>query len=423
MIIANIRCDFDYTIFFYTIFLKEEMDMPLTKINTKIVFLLFVFAISTIFIFYSENNGRYPDNIPSNLSNNSTNANVHSGDLIQKKVSNARPGDTVIVYPGDSIQQKINNVNSCDTILVYPGLYKENLVVDKPLSIVSKQGKSADTVIQAANPEKDVFHITANNVTISGFNITGSRSKAGIYYTGSNSSITGNTLVYNKYGAFLKSSSDIVIRNNTVFQNEFGIYLRNSSKNTLENNEANDSSHYGIFIENSTENELDFNIVNSNSMYAVCLKNSNNNWLKNNNISNNELKVDVNGINLENSNSNKLISNYISNSWKGVNLTNSSDNELGKNRVSHNYFSISLQNSNGNKLLNNTIEMHPYTFSITLGNSQNNIIKGNTVGLNKETADMNKEIKVFYNPDSRNNTIEGELYTDHGRGTGVFREE
>lgn len=392
--------------------------MPLTKINAKIAFLLFVFAISIIFIIYSENNGKYSDNIPGNLSNNSTNANVNSGDLIQKKVSNASSGDTVIVYPGDSMQQKINNVNSYGIVLVYPGLYKENLVVDKPLSIVSKEGKSANTVIQAADPEKDVFHITANNVTISGFNITGSQGKAGIYYTGSNGNITENTLVYNKYGAFLKSSSDIIIRNNAVFQNGFGVYLSNSSRNTLENNEANNSSHCSIYMEDSTENELDFNVVNSNNEYAVCLKNSNNNWLTSNNISNNELKVDINGINLENSNSNKLISNYISNSWKGVNLTNSSDNELSKNRISHNYFSISLQNSNDNKFLNNTIELHPYTFSITLGNSQDNIFKGNTVGLNKETADMNKKIKVFYTPDSRNNTIEGELYTNHGRGTG-----
>lgn len=380
--------------------------MHLTKINTKIVFLLFVFAISTIFIFYSENNGKHPDNIPGNLSNNLTNSNVHSGDLIQKKVSNTSSGDTVIVYPGDSIQQKINNVNSYGTVLVYPGLYKENLVVDKPLSILSKQGKPANTVIQAADPEKDVFHITANNVTISGFNITGSQGKAGIYYTGSNGNITGNTLVYNKYGAFLKSSSDIIIRNNTAFRNGFGIYLSNSSRNTLENNEANNSSHCGIYMEDSTENELDFNVANSNNEYAVCLKNSNNNWLTSNNISNNELKVDINGINLENSNSNKLISNYISNSWKGVNLTNSSDNELSKNKISHNYFSISFHNSNGNKLLNNTIELHPYTFSITLSrHSQNNIIKGNTGGLNEETESLDK-IKVHYTSNSKNNTFE-----------------
>lgn len=127
--------------------------MSLTKINTKIVILLFIFSISIIFIFYSQNNGKEFDNI-GNLSNNSTDANIHSGDLIQKNVSNASYGDTVIVYPEDSIQQKINNVNSYGTVLVYPGVYKENLIVDKPLSIVSKQGKPADTVIQAADPEK-----------------------------------------------------------------------------------------------------------------------------------------------------------------------------------------------------------------------------------------------------------------------------
>jgi parallel beta-helix repeat protein len=348
------------------------MNMSLTKINTKIVILLFIFAISLIFIFYSEINGQYPYSI-GNFCNNSTDANIHSGDLIQKNVSNASYGDTVIVYPEDSIQPKINNVNSYGTVLVYPGIYKENLIVDKPLSIVSKQGKSADTVIQAANPEEDVFHITANNVTISGFNITGSQNKSGIYCSGSDSNITGNKLSYNMYG----------------------VYINNSTRNTLDNNEVNNNS-FGIY-----------------------LKASNNNQLRSNNVSGVGIFVGFNneawGIYLEDSNDNKLMSNSISGLWGGLNLNNSSNNELNNSSILDNYFSLILENSNNNKVLNNTIVKRGYSFSVVLAHSQNNTLKGNTAG-------PNTEIEVVYDFNSTNNILEGELYTTNEKGTGgVYR--
>jgi nitrous oxidase accessory protein len=166
--------------------------MPFTKVNAKVVLLFFIFAISTLFILYSGNNEKYPDNIFGNLSNKSMDVNSDSGDLIQNKSNNVSFGGTVIVYPGDSIQQKINNASSDSILLVYPGVYKENLVVNKSLTIISKEGKPImKTVIQAADPKKDIFHVTADNVTISGFNITGAEGKAGIYDIGSNGNITG----------------------------------------------------------------------------------------------------------------------------------------------------------------------------------------------------------------------------------------
>jgi nitrous oxidase accessory protein len=46
---------------------------------------------------------------------------------------------------------------------------------------MSKPGKSTETVIQATYPEQDVFQVIADNVTISGFHLTGAKSsKAGI---------------------------------------------------------------------------------------------------------------------------------------------------------------------------------------------------------------------------------------------------
>ncbi|HOW13474.1 NosD domain-containing protein [Methanosarcina sp.] len=278
----------------------------------------------------------------------------------------------VYVRPGDSIQQAINNTSSGGTVIIYPGLYKDNLVVDKPLVIISKPEETTDTIIQAADPEKDIFYVLADNVTISGFNITETE-RVGIHCSGSYSNITGNKLSYNKYGVYLEDSNRNILEKNEVINNSLGICLKSSNDNQLKNNKV---SGVGIFVGYHNEAE---------------------------------------GISLENSDNNKLTGNAVSNLWDGVNLTESSNNELNNNSILHNYFSLTLINSNNNKVLNNTIVKRGYSYSVVLANSQNNTLQGNTGGLNTE-------VKIFYNFDSTNNTLEGEQYTVNEQGTGgVYR--
>ncbi|MEN6554355.1 MAG: NosD domain-containing protein [Methanobacterium sp.] len=294
---------------------------------------------------------------------------MHSGEPIKKNLGNIDndPIDAK-VYPGDSIQNAINAVSSDGTVIVYPGLYKENLVVDKTLKVIrSNEGESAYAVIQAADPEKDVFHITANNVTISGFNITGSQNKSGIYCSGSDSNITGNKLSYNNYGVYLNDSNRNVLGNNEMNNNSFGIYLRNSNNNQLKNN---DILGVGIF---------------------VGLDNS------------------ATGIYLEDSDKNKLISNTVSKLWDGVRLIKSSYNELNNNSILHNYFSLGLVNSNNNKVLNNTIVRRGYSYSVVLADSQNNTLKGNTGGLNTEITVVYDVLNSTNDALNSNNTLEGEI--------------
>lgn len=329
--------------------------MPLSQINIKIILVFsLVFAISALYVFYSENNEKNSGNFLDNSSNNSIITNV---------------------YSGDSIQQAINNTSSGGTVTVDSGLYKENLVVDKSLIIISKPGETTEAIIQAADPEKDVFHITADNVTISGFNITGSQGKAGIYYSGSDGNITENKLSYNNYGVYLDNSNRDILENNEVNNNSLGIYLRNSNNNQLK---SNNISGVEIFV-----------------------------GLENN----------ATGIYLEDSDNNKLMSNTISKLWDGVNFTESSNNELNNNSILHNYFSLSLVNSNNNKVLNNTIVRRGYSFSVVLADSQNNTLQGNN-------KDLNTDFKIYYSFKSTNNTLEGELYTSNEQGTGgVFKEK
>jgi nitrous oxidase accessory protein len=336
--------------------------MPIKKINTKLILLLLLFIVIMLCIFSFQDNKKKSDLFFDNISNNSI-----SNDSISNFLNNISDDSiNFSVHPGDSIQQAINNSSSGDIIAIYPGLYKENLIVDKSLTIVSKPRESAETVIEAADPEKDIFHITADNVTISGFNVTGSQSKAGVHYTGSDGIIAGNKLISNQYGVFLKEAKNITIENNNASQNGCGIYLSNSSRNTLKNNQAS---------------------------Y---------NWLEE--FMNGD-KESRNGIFLENSNNNKLTGNNVSNNWDGIRLSNSSNNELRKNKVKYDYFCISLEDSNNNKLLDNTVKSIGYSYGITLAKSQNNTLQGNNAGF------INK-IKVWSDLESRNNTLEGEQDTE-----------
>jgi parallel beta-helix repeat protein len=363
--------------------------MPIKRINKKVIFLLLLFAISVLYVF----------NIPDNRNNPEVFFDNSSSNSIQNFLDNVSNSSTNIhVHPGESIQKKLNNASPGDVVIVYPGLYKENLVVNKSLVVISKPGESTETVIEAADPKQDVIKVIADNVTVCRLNLTGANiSKAGIFFWGSNGIIYGNKLVSNEYGIYLAKSRNLTIENNSAVHNNYGIFLSGSSWNTLENNDVNENS-YGIHLRNSTDNEVNFNKAESIKHHSLYLLNSSNNFLCYNRVSNN-FEFKSSGLRLEASNYNNLMSNNISNTWLAVYLSNSSNNELSKNIISSNMFTIELYDSNNNKILDNDVHSNRRD-EITLSNSRNNVLKGNFEGLFAGN-------KVQYDTNSTNNTIEG----------------
>jgi hypothetical protein len=71
-----------------------------------------------------------------------------------------------------TIQSAVRSASSGGTILVPAGDYHENVVINMPLHIRSIAGPSK-TSVTAANPGEPVFLVNSDDVTISGFAISG----------------------------------------------------------------------------------------------------------------------------------------------------------------------------------------------------------------------------------------------------------
>lgn len=178
--------------------------------------------------------------------------------------------DPAIIYVPDkypTIQTAVDAASLGDTIVVRNGIYNENVNVNKnQLSIRSENGANYTTV-QAINPDDHIFEINANNVTISGFTITG-------------------TIGYVS-GIYLASVENCNIQDNIIVSNRYGIMLRNSSNNNIRGNNVSSSYHDGIIIVLFSSNNIIENNSISNNGLGIYLENSNNNFIINNMILNN----------------------------------------------------------------------------------------------------------------------------------------
>ena len=154
------------------------------------------------------------------------------------------------------VQAAIDAANPGDTILVKSGTYEENLKVDKELKIWSDSRNPEDTMIQAADPAKNVVEVNTGRVTFSGFGISGSEN-AGVYLEGAGNCLISNNEISNtEQGIFLKDSDRNVVSNNVLTLNELGIRLEASGKNTIQTNVIGYNYGYGISLEESSENQI-----------------------------------------------------------------------------------------------------------------------------------------------------------------------
>jgi nitrous oxidase accessory protein len=126
---------------------------------------------------------------------------------------------TYIVSPDgssiSSISKAIRIADKGDSIVVKGGVYRERIVVDKPLKIIG-----IDKPIIDGERKGTVVFINAPNCTFKGFVIKGS----------------GSSLTTEDAGILLDSAEEGVIEDNQLEDVLFGIYLKNSPRGLIRNN-------------------------------------------------------------------------------------------------------------------------------------------------------------------------------------------
>jgi parallel beta-helix repeat protein len=220
-------------------------------------------------------------------------------------VSSLHARDIVVPTDYNTIQVAIDRAEPNDTILVEDGDYKENIVINIPLTLLSRNGYEK-TVIEAKKSDEDVLKIVeVNGVTVIGFTVKDSTG-AGIHLIrATNSKISRNRATGNYNGLFLEYSNENTLMENISDRNEQGIYLYYSDGNVIKQNSANNNADKGITIHASHGNTVQHNTANANF-------------------------------------------------WNGITITSSHKNTVTDNRIVGNSYSIVMSDSEGNEMGNNT---------------------------------------------------------------------
>jgi parallel beta-helix repeat protein len=306
--------------------------------------------------------------------------------------ASSTPTPKTIYVPDDysKIQWAVNNASAGDTIIVRDGTYCENVVVDKSLTIKSENGAEYTTIDGGGSG--DVVKITANNVTIEGFTITGGSDwYAGLCIGSSGNKIISNKISNNWWGINRVSNNNQILNNNCSNNDWDGIAL-SGSNNIIANNNCSNNDWDGIDLSGSN-NIISNNNCSNNGVNGIDLFGSNNNTITDSIASNNH----VGGIQLAFSNNNTISNNTCSNNNKGIYLVHSNNNSIYLNSFIKNVDNV--RSSYSTNIWNST-EKITYTYNETtctnyLGNYwddyEGNDANGDGIGDTSYTIDRDKD--------------------------------
>jgi len=193
-----------------------------------------------------------------------------------KLIKTVHPNDPEADYT--TIQDAIDAASDGDFIEVWNSTYYENVVVDKRLTIYSRDGADVTIVDGGGNT---VFDLNHDWVNLTGFTVTNATNQheEGIYIGYNDNCNVSNNIVVNNYNGITLYSADFndIINNTVKYNSARGIFLSSYcndnviSKNTIIGNGG--SSGDGIYINGADDNEITCNCIGYNNEHGIYLRN------------------------------------------------------------------------------------------------------------------------------------------------------
>ncbi len=254
----------------------------------------------------------------------------------ERQIAKTEPPTCVVdpMHRGDftTISAAVQSVEPGTRILVRKGLYREGLIIDKPLEIIG-EGEAKDIVIQAAGINVISFQTTMgrvanltlrqigggkfcvdivqgrleledcdiNSTSLSGVGIRGDadprlrrnqihdNEQGGVKVyeraqgTLEDNDIFGNTLT----GVAISDSADPTLRRNRIHDNQAGVLVYEGSKSTLEENDIFGNVLSGVQIRKHGKATLRRNRIHDNKQSGIFVNDNGRGALEDNDIFNN----------------------------------------------------------------------------------------------------------------------------------------
>jgi len=319
--------------------------------------------------------------------------------------------DGTAEHPYETINKALREAEDGDIIYVFGGDYNETLNINKKVTLMGSI-EEGNSIINYGATHRFTVQITADNVNMTGFNLTDEDNTiiseingALIKITSSNVIIHNNNLTNcrNGGGIYLESCEDHIIKDNKIEYAINGIYSYYSSTIDFVGNEITNCSSAGIKVRSGHHLTFYNNTLNDNiyGIYALDCSNVN---ITNNEINRNQLRgvgiYDGAGINYISDND------FIGNINEGLFLS-SPRGFVYNNTFEENQMGIRLSSNNYN-IHSNTINDSVDIGLKTLSSSYLNRIYQNNFKRNQINAEERGN-NMWYNK----TTLQGNSWDDY----------
>ncbi|HRW82714.1 MAG TPA: NosD domain-containing protein [Methanothrix sp.] len=181
-----------------------------------------------------------------------------------------------------TISDGIEHVDAEGTVIVKNGIYKENLQINKPLTLAGETIDDQEIEIQPQSPSLYVITVLQRNVVIRNMTINGG--KGGIYaYEADKLQIIDNNIVSCNQGIVMEETNDYQIFLNFLDDVDIGINLKDCTCGDIEDNDFS-VSILGIILESSRENGIYNNSIGSDTDGISLVDRSVDNIIENNTL-------------------------------------------------------------------------------------------------------------------------------------------
>lgn len=287
------------------------------------------------------------------------------------------------------IQDAIDNASSGDTIRIWSGTYSENVIIEKPLSII---GNGTNATLLTTHSSKAVITVRSDWCNITDLAVIGNQAASyGIDLEGTNNSIhnircSGNTID----GIKVSYSSNNMIDNIHADNNSYrGIQIFQSTNILVESSTFHNNTRGGITISESIGVILHSSILSENGIIISGAKIENWNTHEisvNNTVNSNPVMYFRNKENLKLNNTMNctILSNCtnvsisyqeVHNTTYGLCIGFSNQIRIANSRFENNYAGVVIHSSNNCILLNTTCRGNA-GFGIGIWNSNNCVLYG-----------------------------------------------